>query len=440
MTVTEVKQGDILTTVEISDLTEEYRDLVHPLPKTKFDALVASIDNNNGIREPIIINDHRKILDGHHRVKACRQLGIEYVPSIIRSFDNESEERAYAISTNLERRQLNDYQMIELYTELSNIESEKARQRQMDPLAPFDAKGKVSEIMAKQTGVSARTYERGIFVIKHAPEEVKKRLRSGQISITESYNYYMRQSKRADLQAQVRNYSSTEFNSEKIKLIYGDFWEKCKDLQDSSVGLIFTDPPYAGEHLPLYKGLGEIAARVLVDGGSLVVYLNTYYMKEIYLMLESAGLRYNWIFALIHTGGTASMYHQQVRVKWKPLLWFVKGDKLRTPDYIEDLIISEPPDKSLYDWAQSPAEAKHVIEKLTVESDLILDPFMGSGTTGIAALGLNRKFIGIELDQNKYSIAKCRVDEFVRNQNNSSLNSSFSNRIINSIRFEFNSN
>jgi site-specific DNA-methyltransferase (adenine-specific) len=41
---------------------------------------------------------------------------------------------------------------------------------------------------------------------------------------------------------------------------------------------------------------------------------------------------------------------------------------------------------------------------------VILDPFMGSGTTGVAAKKLNRSFIGIELDENYFSIAKERID------------------------------
>ena len=43
------------------------------------------------------------------------------------------------------------------------------------------------------------------------------------------------------------------------------------------------------------------------------------------------------------------------------------------------------------------------------EGDLVFDPFMGSGTTGVACSNLNRKFIGIELDENYYEIAKQRI-------------------------------
>ena len=55
-------------------------------------------------------------------------------------------------------------------------------------------------------------------------------------------------------------------------------------------------------------------------------------------------------------------------------------------------------------------EAAHVIRELTVENQIIVDPFMGSGTTGIAAINLNRKFIGIEIDKERFEIARHRIN------------------------------
>ena len=50
-----------------------------------------------------------------------------------------------------------------------------------------------------------------------------------------------------------------------------------------------------------------------------------------------------------------------------------------------------------------------LIERLTNERDVVLDPFMGSGTTGVACQNLNRRFIGYELDENYYSMANKRM-------------------------------
>ena len=53
---------------------------------------------------------------------------------------------------------------------------------------------------------------------------------------------------------------------------------------------------------------------------------------------------------------------------------------------------------------------KHLIELLSNENDTVLDCFMGSGTTGVACKELNRNFIGIELDEKYFEIAKERIE------------------------------
>ena len=70
------------------------------------------------------------------------------------------------------------------------------------------------------------------------------------------------------------------------------------------------------------------------------------------------------------------------------MLWFTKGKRnTQAYDYIRDFINSSSPNenKNLHPWAQSSAEAEQIISKLTLENQIIMDPMMGSGTTGNAA-------------------------------------------------------
>lgn len=76
-------------------------------------------------------------------------------------------------------------------------------------------------------------------------------------------------------------------------------------------------------------------------------------------------------------------------------------------------------DKKLY--KHPTIKPLNIIENLVInssnENDVVLDCFMGSGTTGVACKKLNRKFIGIEIDEKYFEIAKNRIEE-VKNENN----------------------
>jgi site-specific DNA-methyltransferase (adenine-specific) len=68
--------------------------------------------------------------------------------------------------------------------------------------------------------------------------------------------------------------------------------------------------------------------------------------------------------------------------------------------------------KPKYHVSQKPVRVlRHLIERFTKPGDLILDPFMGSGTTGVACLKTGRRFIGIEIDPTYHAIAERRLAE-----------------------------
>ena len=69
-------------------------------------------------------------------------------------------------------------------------------------------------------------------------------------------------------------------------------------------------------------------------------------------------------------------------------------------------------DKDKFHPTQKPVSlCEYLINTYTNENDLVLDNCMGSGSTGVAALNLHRRFIGIELDENYFNIAKERIEK-----------------------------
>jgi 16S rRNA G966 N2-methylase RsmD len=180
----------------------------------------------------------------------------------------------------------------------------------------------------------------------------------------------------------------------------GDFRDVLADLEPGSATLVLTDPPYPVEYLPLWDGLGHAAAKWLPVGGSLVTYCGQSIMPEAIKRLDGH-LRYWWTLALLHKE-VAMIPGKWVSSGWKPLLWYVNGGrigKLMLADRIgpSGSARKTVPTGDTGDWAQGLEELEPIISLLSAPGDLIVDPFAGSGTTGIAALRFGRRFIGAEI-------------------------------------------
>jgi len=113
-------------------INEEYVKLVPQISQSDYDSLKTSI-KENGLYIPIILNQHGIILDGHHRYRACQELGIE-PRTMEREFENTLLEKKSIIEINRNRRHLTPFQRIELQHDLESIESELARKRQLSKL------------------------------------------------------------------------------------------------------------------------------------------------------------------------------------------------------------------------------------------------------------------------------------------------------------------
>lgn len=126
-----------------------------------------------------------------------------------------------------------------------------------------------------------------------------------------------------------------------------------------------------------------------------------------------AGLIENCTLNIKLQSNFARDYEKGIVRKQKPMLWYYKGSQREnTIELIEDLIESETPDKILHKWQQTLIEAEKIISRVTVENQVVLDPMMGVGTNGIAALKLKRRFVGIEKDKVRCSIARGNISEF----------------------------
>jgi site-specific DNA-methyltransferase (adenine-specific) len=175
----------------------------------------------------------------------------------------------------------------------------------------------------------------------------------------------------------------------------GDFTDALADVEPGSIALILTDPPYAVDALPLYDRLGAFAAEKLARGGSLLCYTGHATLPGALEALD-AHLRYWWCLALEHNGRGRRLVRKRIRAQWKPVLWHVKDVSRPDRAYVDDLLHGTPPSKSLHEWAQGIDEVVPLIEALTAPGDLVCDPFAGSGSFGIAARKIGRRFVGAD--------------------------------------------
>ena len=395
----------------ILSVSSEYDKLVPALSSEEYHSLKESI-KENGLWIPILCNAEGVILDGHHRFRVCIELEIK-TKFAVREFDNKLLEKKFVIECNLKRRQLNDFQKSELGMLLLEIEQEIAKIRRIEhsktnePLSSNELGGQSRDIVAKHIGVSGTTFERAKKIIEKAPEEVKKRLREHdpRTSITKEYQNLVKAEKKEKRQNEIKELQVNL--PEKVTLHNTEFQKVF--IEGNSVSLIITDPPYHEKDLLLYDDLAVHASRVLRDGGSLLCYVGHYAIGKIISMVESRGLKFQWPMVILHGGPSPAIFGRKVLVGYNPMLWFVKGKY--EGEMIRDVIQSEFQGKELHDWAKSTVESDYYIKHMTIENEIVYDPFMGQGTFLTSAVKLKRQAIGCEINPEHFENAKRLISQ-----------------------------
>lgn len=211
-----------------------------------------------------------------------------------------------------------------------------------------------------------------------------------------------------------------------INLIHGDCLVEMKNIPDKSVDLVLTDPPYflPAKHYQTRKNF----LRNFSDLGILEGFFKQFFL-ELKRIIKATGRIYIFCDGQSYPLFYWYLYHFTKSVR--PLIWdkktSINGYSWRHQHEIiifAEMFETKPiatgdGDILRYsavkvDSRQHPAEKPidlidALIKKSSNENDTIFDPFMGSGTTGVACKNLKRLFIGIELDKDYYEIAKKRI-------------------------------
>jgi len=233
----------------------------------------------------------------------------------------------------------------------------------------------------------------------------------------------------------------------KINLIHGDCLEAMKLISDGSVDMVLTDPPYGTtqckwDSVIPFEPMWEQLKRVTKKNGAIVMMAQSPFDKVLGASNVKC-LKTEWIWKKeMGTGhlnakkmplknhenvlvfyNSPPTYNPQMRTGFAPYTQsqgttksknygkqtgaFTVSDGSRYPL----TVLEFKRDKVKFHPTQKPvALMEYLINTYTNEGETVLDFTMGSGTTGVAAKSLNRKFIGIELDEDYFNIAKERIN------------------------------
>ncbi|HQJ74818.1 MAG TPA: site-specific DNA-methyltransferase [Bacteroidota bacterium] len=245
----------------------------------------------------------------------------------------------------------------------------------------------------------------------------------------------------------------------KIDLRQGDCIELMQSLPANSVNLIFADPPYNlsgedylttknGKITKLHKGDWDViedihkfnetwiqeCVRVLSDTGTLWISGTLHNHPSIGVILKKLGL---WIIndVIWYKPNATPLLSRNRFAPATELIWVASKTKnyyfnyelakeLNGGKQMKNLwIINAERHKTTHPTEKPESLIERIVLIGSKEGDTVLDPFMGSGTTGIVAKKLERNFIGFEISKEYFSISKRRIDEAIITKNLFSLES-----------------
>lgn len=224
-----------------------------------------------------------------------------------------------------------------------------------------------------------------------------------------------------------------------LDLRQGDCLELMKDIPDKSVDLVIIDPPYefangggggafgskkrnyhklVSKNQNMNSGISDFVLDELVrimKKTNIYIWCNKNQLKQYINYFENIGCTTELL--TWHKTNPVPTCNNKYLSDTEYLLYFRSGGVVIYGTYAtkKKYYVSPTNKEDKKKYKHPTIKPLNIIENLIInsskENDVILDCFMGSGTTGVACKKLNRNFIGIELDENYFEIAKKRIEE-----------------------------
>jgi len=406
-------------------LDKEFQALIPPLSAEE----KAQLEENivaEGCRDALI-TWQGILLDGHNRYEICERLDIPYRTISIDLPDRDAAED-WIDKNQLGRRNLTPDQMSLLrgrrYNRAKKAPHRPEKGDQNDPLNPQ----KTADRLAKEHGVSPATIKRdgkiAAFMDEH-PEEANAVIR-GEKNLK-------------DVKKEIRRSNQIEKETAAVEATPKDtspLWTVTADQSVIKCSALITDPPYGILTETWEPGAGGIedvtrlwATRWAQCGADFILtFFSQRFMWQGKKWFDEsfAGYEFQQLLIWHYPNNKSPQSRQGFKQTWEPIFFYRRRDSKKQirlggnnwTDGLNDFDchVAAVPQSNFNDAetkvhpAQKPVSVmRWLINATTNPGEMVADPFMGSGTTGIAASQLNRKFHGIEIDNDMRATAEKRI-------------------------------
>ena len=402
-----------------NELRTPYKDILPVLSTEEFDALRERIVSEGGIHDPVLITESDEILDGHNRYSLDKSAPIKIISGS--KGWSDARKKAFVVRSNLARRNLSAEQIREVVKPIvKELKQEGLTQAEIAKLIGV-SRPTISKWLGSGHNVPGNNMSSSLDCRIKVPADSRRlitdRLSAGEVpeKIAADFKVSVKTVKRivakqslVDQQQVHKSLAAEKFQKNGRGILTGDATTLFNTLNDNSVDLFFTDPPYAKESLNNYVQLADLAAQKLRPGGLCLAYTGHFGLPDV-MKIFSDRLEYWWIFAIRFSGASCAIFPRKIQNSWRPVVAFCKPPAPTPQDWLSDILSGGGREKDHHDWQQAESEAEYLIRKLTKPDDLVVDPFCGGRTIPVAAKKLGRKWLGTEIDGKTAAIARNRL-------------------------------
>ncbi len=404
--------------------------LMPELSPEEYQALKADIAER-GVLVAIELDETGAPLDGHHRLRAWTELRAEGVkvpdyPRVVRAGLSDADKRQLVRALNIARRHLSTEDRRSLIADAIRDDPAASDRRVAVALgvshptvaavrAELEATGDVESLStrtdtlgrtqpARRPAVlvqSARAERRAVEALATMGDEAPGRMLDLRTAERGARDAAYRQLRESTAPASYVEGAGWELRQ-------GDFSEVLDDVAPGSVDMVLCDPPYVAEFAERWRDLSAVSARLLRPGGVAAFYTGHHDFPSVVAQL-SEHLSWLWHVVLIQPGLESRMNQPKIHNGHRDVLLLTNGT-YRPERWLRDTLTAKAqPDKALHPWQQGSELPAYLIDLLSPPGGLVLDPCVGSGTFGVAALAAERRFLGVDVDPTTLGIARDRM-------------------------------